>query len=443
MNNQLQDYWNKALSMLKAETTEISFTTWIEPIEPVNIKNNTIYLKTSSDFHKNIIESRFGDLIKNTLNIGNFINYSIEIICEEDMVSEEKAKEEIAVASMNDDLFSSVLNPKYTFDSFVIGSSNRFAHAGAVAVAEAPGKNYNPLFIYGGSGLGKTHLMHAIGNHILSQTPHSRVLYVTSEKFTNELINSIKDDRNDDFRAKYRTIDVLMIDDIQFIAGKTGTQEEFFHTFNTLYDASKQIIISSDRPPNEIAPLENRLKTRFEWGLLADIQAPDLETRIAILKKKAFFENISVPDEIFLYIANNVASNIRELEGALNRLIAYCSLTDNELTFEVAEKALSDMISPVKEVSLPIIISAVARYFDVRVEEIKAKKKNKEIAYPRQVAMYLCREMTDNSLPKLGVEFSRDHTTIMHAIEKIKEDLQAKQETREAVEKIKSRILGK
>lgn len=315
---------------------------------------------------------------------------------------------------------------KYTFDSFVIGNSNRFAHAASLAVAESPAKAYNPLFIYGGVGLGKTHLMHAIGHYILQNNPNAKVVYVSSEKFTNELINAIKDDKNEEFRTKYRSVDVLLIDDIQFIAGKERTQEEFFHTFNTLHEANKQIILSSDRPPKEIPTLEDRLRSRFEWGLIADIQAPDFETRMAILKKKADVEKLNVPNEVMVYIATKIKSNIRELEGALIRIIAYSSLTNREVTVDLATEALKDIISNKqnKSITIDLIQDVVATYFNLRVEDLKSQRRTRNVAYPRQIAMYLSRKLTDMSLPKIGEEFGgRDHTTVIHAYEKISESL--------------------
>jgi chromosomal replication initiator protein len=326
---------------------------------------------------------------------------------------------------VNDEM-SSTLNPKYTFNSFVIGNSNRFAHAASLAVAESPAKAYNPLFIYGGVGLGKTHLMHAIGHYILQNNPNAKVVYVSSEKFTNELINAIKDDKNEEFRNKYRNVDILLIDDIQFIAGKERTQEEFFHTFNELHDANKQIILSSDRPPKEIPTLEDRLRSRFEWGLIADIQVPDFETRMAILKKKADVENLNVANDVMGYIATKIKSNIRELEGALIRIIAYSSLTNRAVTVDLATEALKDIISKKqgKHVTIDSIQDIVSSYFNLRVEDLKSQRRTRNIAYPRQIAMYLSRKLTDMSLPKIGEEFGgRDHTTVIHAYEKISGNL--------------------
>ena len=309
MSIQLNEMWLKILELLKNELTEISYNTWIKTIDPISINLNTINLAVPAEFNKGILESRYKELIKNAIKQATFKEYEVEFIVPS-LDNMEKYKRQ-AEKAYNEDATMSILNPKYTFDTFVIGNSNRFAHAAALAVAEAPAKAYNPLFIYGGVGLGKTHLMHAIGHYILNQNSLQRVLYVSSEKFTNELINAIKDNKNEEFRSKYRNIDVLLVDDIQFIAGKERTEEEFFHTFNALYEANKQIIISSDKPPKEITSLEDRLRSRFEWGLTADMQAPDLETRIAILRKKAQLENLDVPNEIVVFIADKIASNIR------------------------------------------------------------------------------------------------------------------------------------
>jgi chromosomal replication initiator protein len=346
---------------------------------------------------------------------------------------------------VNDEM-SATLNPKYTFDSFVIGNSNRFAHAASLAVAESPAKAYNPLFIYGGVGLGKTHLMHAIGHYVLNNNPKSKVVYVSSEKFTNELINSIKDDKNVEFRNKYRNVDVLLIDDIQFIAGKERTQEEFFHTFNDLHEANKQIILSSDRPPKEIPTLEDRLRSRFEWGLIADIQPPDFETRIAILKKKADVENLNIPNEVMVYIATKIKSNIRELEGALIRIVAFSSLTNKEISIDLASEALKDIISSrnSKQVTIELIQDIVSSYFNLKVEDFKSSRRTRNIAFPRQIAMYLCRKLTDMSLPKIGEEFGgRDHTTVIHACEKISKSLKEDETLQDTVAELTKKISQK
>ncbi len=439
MNVQLNELWNRTLELLKGEMTEISFNTWILTIEPISIDSNTVTLGVPADFNKGILESRYSYLIKNALRQISHRDYNIYFA----IPSQSPVKP--AVQEYTEDTTVSFLNPKYTFDTFVIGNGNRFAHAASLAVAEAPAKAYNPLFLYGGVGLGKTHLMHAIGHFVLGQNPALKVLYVSSEKFTNELINAIRDDKNEEFRYKYRNIDVLLIDDIQFIGGKERTEEEFFHTFNALYEANKQIIISSDKPPKEIPTLEDRLRSRFEWGLIADIAPPDLETRIAILRKKAQLENLDVPDDVMVFIADKVGSNIRELEGALNRVIAYSTLTENIINVDMAVEALKDMLNNSKAVIInsKTIQEAVSRYFHLKTDELKSKKRSRDVSFPRQIAMHLCREMTDMSLPKIGDEFGgRDHTTVIHACEKINHDLENSAELRRTVEDIKKNITG-
>lgn len=444
MSVMLGTLWEKTLSLLKNELTEISFNTWIKTIQPSSINSESIELAVPAEFNKGILESRYAMLIKNALRQASSREYNINfvVLTQEDINKPQRKKNNIETIE-ND--FVSLLNPKYTFDTFVIGNSNRLAHAASVAVAESPAKAYNPLFLYGGVGLGKTHLMHAIGHFTMSNNSSLKVLYVSSEKFTNELINAIKDDRNEQFRNKYRTIDILLIDDIQFIGGKERTQEEFFHTFNALYEANKQIIISSDKPPKEIITLEERLRSRFEWGLIADIQPPDLETRIAILRKKAQLENIFVEDEVITFIADKIASNIRELEGALNRVVAYASLTDNTISVELASEALKDILAAhkVKVVNAQSIIETVSRHFDLSPDDFISKKRNREISFPRQIAMYLCRELTDMSLPKIGDAFGgRDHTTVIHACDKINDFTKQRSDVRRTVEELKRNIVG-
>ena len=430
MDADLKKIWAKTLETIKSELSEVSFNTWIKSCEPISISSDTITISLPNSFTQDILDKRYKDLVANSIEVVCSKLYKIEFV----IASEAFEKEEIKDTSSNsssksivvNDEMSSTLNPKYTFNSFVIGNSNRFAHAASLAVAESPAKAYNPLFIYGGVGLGKTHLMHAIGHYILDNNPSAKVVYVSSEKFTNELINAIKDDKNEDFRNKYRNVDVLLIDDIQFIAGKERTQEEFFHTFNALHDANKQIILSSDRPPKEIPTLEDRLRSRFEWGLIADIQVPDFETRMAILKKKADVENLNVANEVMGYIATKIKSNIRELEGALIRIIAYSSLTNREVTVDLASEALKDIISKKqgKHITIDIIQDVVSSYFNLRIEDLKSQRRTRNVAYPRQIAMYLSRKLTDMSLPKIGEEFGgRDHTTVIHAYEKISENL--------------------
>ncbi len=439
MQSELPQVWEKTLNIIKPELTEVSFTTWIKPVEPVSLKNNKITLGVSNTFAKDILVSRYTTLIANAFKQITSNKYEVEfIVLSKEGSSPFKERNNSDISSPAEISSLTNLNPKYTFDTFVIGNSNRFAHAASVAVAESPSKAYNPLFIYGGVGLGKTHLMHAIGDYILQNNPKTKVVYVSSETFTNELINSIRDDRNVDFRNRYRTMDVLLIDDIQFIAGKERTQEEFFHTFNTLHESNKQIIISSDRPPKEIPTLEDRLRSRFEWGLIADIQPPDLETRIAILRKKAQMENVEIPNEIMVHIAKKIQSNIRELEGALIRIIAFSSLTNSEITVELASEALKELFSAkARQLNVDLIKETVSDQFNIKLEDFNSKKRTRAISYPRQIAMYLSRELTDLSLPKIGEEFGgRDHTTVIHAYDKITKDMEEDAAFKEKIETI-------
>jgi len=450
MSTQIKDIWEKTLNIIKGELTEVSFNTWIKSIEPMTLDTNTFKLGVPNNFTKDILENRYKDLIMNAVKLLTSKTYKIEFFILSEEVAEiesPKAKRESQRHNLivNDEM-SATLNPKYTFDSYVIGNSNRFAHAASLAVAESPAKAYNPLFIYGGVGLGKTHLMHAIGHYILANNPKSKVVYVSSEKFTNELINSIKDDKNVEFRNKYRNVDVLLIDDIQFIAGKERTQEEFFHTFNDLHEANKQIILSSDRPPKEIPTLEDRLRSRFEWGLIADIQPPDFETRIAILKKKADIENLSIPNEVLVYIATKIKSNIRELEGALIRIVAFSSLTNKEIGIDLASEALKDIISSrnSKQVTIELIQDIVSSYFNLKIEDFKSSRRTRNITFPRQIAMYLCRKLTDMSLPKIGEEFGgRDHTTVIHACEKISNGLKVDENLQDNIAELTKKISQK
>ena len=431
MDTQLNETWDKVLKILKVEImSEVSYNTWILGLKPIGIKKGVFMIDVPNELTLDIINQRYKLLFKESIK--HVLNQEIEVECvvgglkEEEEVVKEDIKEEKKTSKASNDSFGN-LNSKYTFDSFVIGNSNRFAHAASVAVAESPANAYNPLFLYGGVGLGKTHLMHAIGHHIQANNPNAKVVYVSSEKFTNELINSIRYDKNPEFRNKYRNVDVLLVDDIQFIAGKESTQEEFFHTFNELYEAKKQIIISSDRPPNEIPTLEDRLRTRFAWGLQADIQAPDFETRIAILKKKAEIEKYVVSSDVMVYIATKIKSNIRELEGALIRVMAYSSLTNNKnITVDLAAEALKDIISSsqTKAITIDLIQDVVANYYNLSIQELKSQRRTRNVSFPRQIAMYLSRKMTDMSLPKIGDEFGgRDHTTVIHAYEKISKAL--------------------
>ncbi len=461
MDHLLNNIWNKTLDILSSELSKPTFDTWLKSTYLAFFNNNVMIVSVPNEFAKDWLQSRYYNIIKNTLQL--IVNQEIDLYfylpseietylkdngtSEVDESSNKPIKKEEVIINNKDSSHKaklgknllSFLNPKYQFDSFVIGSSNRFAHAASLAVAESPAKSYNPLFIYGGVGLGKTHLMHAIGHEVFSLYPNLIVLYVSSETFTNELIKSIRDYKTVEFRNKYRNIDVLLIDDIQFLAGKESTQEEFFHTFNSLYEANKQIIISSDRPPKEIPTLEDRLRSRFEWGLITDIQPPDLETRIAILSKKAATENIDVTDDVLLLIARQIKSNIRELEGALCTIAAYAAFDGKEINLELAEKSLQDIFSSNnnKKVTINIIQETVAQHFNVKVADLKGKKRTRNFAYPRHIAMYLCRLLTDSSLPKIGESFGgKDHTTVLHAQEKIEASLQTDVDLQLSIKKL-------
>ncbi|AFQ42112.1 chromosomal replication initiator protein DnaA [Desulfosporosinus meridiei] len=429
-SNSLQLLWQETLEKLKNELSKPSFETWLSSTRLLNIDGDTLVISVPNEFAKDWLESRYAPMIRSSVQsvLGHSVSLRFILSTSEDIYSDSTTAGDpvsTEITKQSEPVANS-LNTKYTFDTFVIGNSNRFAHAASLAVAESPAKSYNPLFIYGGVGLGKTHLMHAIGHHVLQRSPNTKVIYVSSEKFTNELIDSIRDENPEEFRNHYRNVDILLIDDIQFLAGKERTQEEFFHTFNALHEANKQIIISSDRPPKEIPTLEDRLRSRFEWGLITDIQAPDLETRIAILRKKAKMENLQVPNEVMVYIADKIRSNIRELEGALIRVMAFASLSSIPITPEVAVEALKDIIpaNNTKQITIDTIQESVARFYNLSPTDFKAKKRTRAVAFPRQIAMYLSRQLTDFSLPKIGDEFGgRDHTTVMHAHDKISQAL--------------------
>ena len=439
------DLLTKAKDLLKEEMTTISYTTWIKNLEIDSVVDNKITLIALSDMQKDALETRFYDLICNTFNFITNKTCDIKIIEKTENTEDKEPEEKTGIDITTTENYSNTfLNPKYTFDNFVIGNNNKFAQAAAFAVSETPATTYNPLYIYGGVGLGKTHLMHAIGNRILQKHPETQILYVTSEKFINELVNSIKDAnyKNELFRNKYRNIDVLLVDDIQFIAGKKMGQEEFFHTFNTLHQSGKQIIISSDKPPRDIPLLEERLRSRFEWGILADISMPDYETRLAILRKKVQLENIIIDDYILAEIATKIDSNIRELEGALNKIIAYASLTHSPVTREMAEKAINDIVlQKEKIISADYIQEVVAKYFNIDKKDLVSTKKSNDIAYPRQIAMYLCRVIGDITYPKIGEAFGgKDHSTVMHACRKIEKEIKEKTNTKLIVESVKNII---
>jgi chromosomal replication initiator protein len=444
-----EQLWEQVLLIMKERMSEPSFNTWFQGsrINQFDPRQNRITVFIPSSFSKNWVSNHYNQDIHTTIAALTEQEFSIDYVCtqqEEPSAVEMEPQQSLQPPEDTQPVMDiPQLNGKYTFESFVIGASNRFAHAASLAVAEKPALSYNPLFIYGGVGLGKTHLMHAIGHYVLQRSPSAKVLYLSSERFTNEFITSIRDNRTADFRNRYRSIDVLLIDDIQFLAKKEGTQEEFFHTFNSLHEAGKQIVISSDRPPKEIPTLEDRLRSRFEWGLITDIQAPDLETRIAILQRKANADRLNVPEEVLQYIANQVNSNIRELEGALIRVIAYSSLVNTDVSVTLAEEALKDIIAPdkPKAVTVSQIQKVVGDHFSLKVEELKAKKRTKNIVFPRQIAMYLTRELTDLSLPKIGEAFGgRDHTTVLHACEKVSNEIRANDQLRNTIHRLSEAI---
>ena len=418
----MKELWERACAIMESEMNRIVYTTWIESnLTVVALEGDTLVLRITMENMQrqlmNMHHARITDAV--TRAAGKRMNVDILTGAELQERTASKAGQQAEEEEISGGI---ALNPRYTFESFVVGGGNRFAHAASLAVAEAPAQAYNPLFIYGGVGLGKTHLMHAIGHFILEQDPTKRILYIPGETFTNELISAIQQNRNIQFRNRFRNVDVLMVDDIQFIAGKESTQEEFFHTFNALHNAGKQIILTSDRPPQEIARLEERLKSRFAWGLLADIKKPDFETRVAILRRKAAIEHIKVDNDILETIASNIDSNIRELEGSLTRLVAYANLTKKELSPALCNEALRDLFSTTarKEVTPQLIMQTVADFYSLSVADLTSSTRRREITVPRQIAMYLTREMTNLSLPQIGQVFgNRDHTTILHGCEKI------------------------
>lgn len=426
---EIKELWNKILEIIKEELSPQVYNSWFSQTKVVKFEDNELILSAPGDFCKEWLEKHYAGFIKDILKrtLGSDDNLIIKFKTDDQKFStpvpstphpEKKIKKSENMIK-NDNLD---LNPRYTFDSFVIGNDNRFAHAACLAVAQSPAKAYNPLFVYGVVGVGKTHLMQAIGNYIIQHNPKAKVLYISSEKFTNELINSIKDDRTVAFRDKYRNVDILLIDDIQFLAGKERTQEEFFHTFNTLYESNKQIAITSDCPPKDITTLEERLRSRFEWGLTTDIQPPDFETRIAILRKKAQAENLNVPAEVIAFIAEKISSNIRQLEGALTKLVAFSTFNKKELSVSLAQNILKDII-PLenKKISIDQIQKSVADYYTIKVNSLLSKKRTKDVVLARQVAIYLSRELTDLSLTSIGGAFGgKDHTTIIHSCNKIK-----------------------
>ncbi len=448
--------WSKAAEFIKKDlANDQTYSIWFSPIKFVSIAADKITLEVPNKFFKGWLLDRYMTLLNSGIQRASGAALKIDFILSEpgnEEVLQKAAKDEpkkekflgIFPRQAPDSAREIGLNSKYTFDSFVVGPSNRFAHAASLAVSDSPAKAYNPFFIYGGVGLGKTHLMHAIGQRVAQKAPKARILYISSEDFTNQLIGAIQNRSTPKFREKYRSVDVLLIDDIQFIAGKESTQEEFFHTFNALYDAHKQIVVSSDRPPKEIQSLEERLVSRFEWGLVTDIQPPDFETRVAILKKKSEKETIALPEDVLYFLGEKIRTNIRVLEGALIRVVAYAKLIGREVSVDLVKEVLKDMIiEGEKKVTIDLIQKKVSEYFDIKLSDMRAKKRSKAIAYPRQIAMYLARQMTDYSLPEIGEYFGgRDHTTVMHAYAKIEEDLKTRKGLKDSIDRLVQGIRG-
>lgn len=444
--------WDSVLEIIKENTTPISFETWFKPlkIRKVDSSLNIVYIEVNSDKGKDFIistiKNRYLTYLQNAFKTVLNDEYRVVLKDSDTYDEEEKKNDPIKVTPPKRGLNKQkIFNPKFNFDNFVVGGSNKYAHAAALAVAESPSEAYNPLFIYGGSGLGKTHLMHAIGIYLLEKNPDMNVLYVSSEMFTNELIKALQEQKMNEFKSKYRKADVLLIDDIQFIEGKESTQEEFFYTFNTLYDSNRQIIISSDRAPNKLVNLDDRLKSRFQWNLIADIQPPDYETRVAILMKKAENMNIEVDEDLYdviCMIAEKIKDNIRELEGAFTRLVSFSHLLNEKIDKTFAKRTLKDIITNGDvSVTPEKIKKKVANYYNIKVSDLESAKKTNNIAFPRQVAMYLIREMTDKSLPQIGRYFgSRHHTTVKYACEKIEDDIKSDETLKNVIESLKEEI---
>ncbi len=431
-----RELWEKACVLIRQEMNNVTYSTFIEGnLTPVKLVDDVLILRIAMEPMKTMIVNRYQPMIITALTTAAGKRVTCDIRTEEEIVESEKPEADIPGVIQ--------LNPRYTFDTFVVGSANRFAHAAAVAVAENPAEAYNPLFIHGGVGLGKTHLMHAIGHYVQQQYPEKRLLYVTSETFINELISAIQQGRNTQFRNRFRNVDILMVDDIQFIAGKDSTQEEFFHTFNDLFEHGKQIILTSDKPPQDIAKLEERLRSRFAWGLIADIQRPDVETRTAILRAKAISEGVKVPDEVLALIADHVNSNIRELEGSFNKLVAYSMLVSEPITMDLARVALRDILSGEKrrQITAGMIMQVVCEYFSLTMEDLTSATRKREITVPRQIAMYLTRDLTAMSLPQIGTAFgNRDHTTVLHACSVVSKGIQDPGELASQVNDIRQMI---
>ena len=465
MGENFMKTWEQALEILQEEISPVGYKTYVEVMVPRLSDENTICFLAPSNYHIEVLSKKYLDLIQNTLTFLTKKNYIIVFESKENSIEDDSNVEETNEKEIHANITSDNskdtnensnntkvvnntishaigLNPKYTFENYIIGSNNRFAHASAVAVSESPGSKYNPLFIYGGVGLGKTHLMQAIGHSIAESYPGFNVIYTTGENFANELVSAIMNNNSEAFRNKYRSIDLLLIDDIQFLAGKEKCQEEFFHTFNTLFEGGKQIVLTSEKPPKEINLLEDRLKTRFEMGLAVDIQAPDYETRLAILRKKAEKERYVISDDVLIKIATKVTSNIRELEGVFNKLIAYTSFTNKELTDAIIDNTIeSILVKNTKVLTSTLIIQVVCKFFNIKVNDILSEKRSNNVAYPRQIAMYLCRELINMTFPNIGKDFGgRDHSTVLHAYSKISDEYENNEETRALIDDIKKSL---
>ena len=418
--------WDQILSRVETKVNRHSFYTWFKPTAFVADAGSSITVRVPNALFKDWLTKHYSVVLSEALTEVRRSGASLVFVAEGGNVTPTSREEQTPAVDTTADAAVTTggfLNSRYTFDTFIVGPSNQFAHAACRAVAEAPSRSYNPLFIYGGVGLGKTHLMHAVGQYVLHHDPSIRLTYISSERFMNEMINALRYDRILEFRERYRSVDILLVDDIQFVSGKEGTQTEFFHTFNALYDAQKQIVLSSDHPPHEIPALEERLRSRFEWGLIADIQPPDIETRVAILKRKAEAEGIPLPDSVAMYIAGRIKSNIRELEGSLIRLIAYASLTGREISLDLTQEVLKNVIDQdTKAVTIETIQRFVSDYYQLKVADLKSRNNSKSVAMPRQIAMYLCKSLTSASLPEIGRSFGgKHHSTVIHSLKKIEE----------------------
>lgn len=433
--NDLTEIWGGVQRQMAEEISAVSYETWIKPIVPLEIRGGEIVLSVASTLNKNMVMNKFRSMLESCIELETGKSYELSVIVSEDGISlnNESEEEETVIG----------LNNRYSFDNFVVGGNCNVAYAAAMGVTESPGRKYNPLFLYGGSGLGKTHLLHAIGNRYHQLYPDKKILYTTSEKFTYELVTAIQQKTNQEFRRKYRTVNLLLVDDVQFLANKEVTQEEFFHTFNAIYDEGNQIVLTSDRLPSETPHLTDRIKSRFSMGLMADVQPPDFETRIAILRSKIENEYFTFDEEIIEYVANNIRSNVRDLEGAVKRILAYAGIErTNTISIELAQKALKEIIStlPKRNITISVIIDEVEKYYHLPKGSLATKKRSNDVAYPRHIAMYLAREVLHESYPKIGEEFNRDHSTVMNAVKKVRSNLNGDSELSEKLDDLVSNI---